>query len=111
MRDLVASAGGPLHPTENRTAWLYRIADTAGLHFRVVRAAWHGEQLSAETARKLKAAAERREHENDRDYHAIAGDLERIARALRTADAELCSPEIDALWDLARQVRGLTRRT
>lgn len=103
MRDLVMAAGGALHPSENRKAWFARIAEAAGVSIRVVRAAWHQEQLSEATAQKLKKAAERNEPSNH------AAHLDGLAELLRAKDAAFYQPQIDQLRDLARQLRSDNR--
>jgi len=103
MRELVISVGGNLRPSENRTAWLYRVATTAGLNYRLVRGAWHGEAISFETARKLKLAAEKKQNE----ARNTAARLESIAARLEKIDADFHRSQMDLLRDLAARYRNL----
>src|SRR5216684_6274988 len=64
LRELVAAIGGNRRPRETRADWLRRVAEAAGLHPRAVRGVWHSEpNISFETARRLKIAAEKRQNE------------------------------------------------
>jgi hypothetical protein len=103
MRDLVIAVGGPLLPGENRKGWLGRVAKWAGISPRVASAAFYGETSSRGAAAKLKAAAGRYEAEN------LARQFEHLAMSLNVRDADFHSPDVSALLDAARALRGLDR--
>lgn len=104
MKALLEAVGGDVRACENRTAWLHRIADAAGLHYRTVRAAWHGEILSFKTAYALKAAIKNEQFKQD-----VADRYEALARRLLKADPEFYRDAADAYFDLAGRVRGSDR--
>jgi hypothetical protein len=97
MRELVIAVGGNLRPTENRKSWLERVARVAGLSPRVVRAAWQNEQASRETRNKLQLAAAKNE----------LAALADLAELLRHRDEDFHRPEIAALVETLRRIRGL----
>jgi hypothetical protein len=103
MRRLMQVIGGDIGPYENRTTWLYRIAETTGLHYRVIRAVWHREQISKETAIALKKAAKKYEQQNN----SIAQRLEWRAVVLAEIDADFYRAEIDGFRQLAHRIRNL----
>lgn len=103
MRELLIAIGGDVRSNENRTSWLHRIAATAGLHYRVVRAVWHGESISRETARVLKLAA--KQHENFREN--AAARFENYAEILRKVDPEFYREAADTYLAVARRIRNL----
>jgi hypothetical protein len=101
MRDLVIAVGGPLEAAENRKGWLVRVSERAGISYRVVAAAFYGEQMGQETETKLKLAAGKYEAE------ILADRFEHLARSLRHRDADFHLADIAALVDAARALRGL----
>jgi hypothetical protein len=102
-RKLLEVIGGDLRPQENRTMWLYRIAKLTGLHYRVIRAVWHGETLSQETLRTLKQSV----RSND-DY--LVERLLWDAELLNQVDPELYRSEIDYRRQLADTIRRFSDR-
>src|SRR5258706_11279353 len=97
MRELVIAVGGNLRPTENRTSWLARVANAAGLSYRVVRAVWHEEQISQKTRNKLQLAAARNE------LQALAD----LAQLLRHGGADFFSRDIAELVHTLRKAGDL----
>jgi len=102
VRDLVMEIGGKLLAEENRTAWLHRVASLTNVHYRLVRAAWHREPVSKETARRLRTAAEKL-HRETRD---TAVRLQSIAENLERIDSEFYRQDVDALRSLAARYGG-----
>jgi hypothetical protein len=100
-RKLLEVIGGELRPNETTTTWLHRIGEAVGLEYRVVRAVWHGERLSRETAYKLKLAAK----DHDNINRTTIERLERSAQALLDADAEMFSEEAALRRQLASVLR------
>ena len=98
MRDLVIAIGGLMQPGENRKAWLTRVADAAGLHPRIVRAAFHQEPTSRIAAAKLKAAAENETSNIARQFDELAATVEMHASAIPGQHA-------DWLRSTAREIR------
>ena len=105
MRKLMEIIGGPVRASENRTTWLYRVADTIGIHYRVVRAVWYNEQLSKETALRIKQAAKRHHEINKR----IAERLDWNAAVLLEIDPDFYGEEAANYRELANVIRGLNR--
>ena len=103
MRRLIEVIAGDHRPFENVTTRLYRVAELTGLHYRVVRAVWHREQISNETALALKKAAKQYE----RTHETIATRLEWRAAVLMEIDADFYRHEADAFRELADRIRGL----
>lgn len=54
---LVAWIGGLQLPGENMARYWFRVSQRAGLGWRSVRAAWHGERVSKNARAKLEQAA------------------------------------------------------
>lgn len=88
-------------PNETKQRWLWRVAEIVGVEYRVIRAVWHGERLSRETAFRLKLAA--RDHENIN--RTVIERLERSAQSLLEADPEMFGEEAA----LRRQLAGVLR--
>jgi hypothetical protein len=101
MRELVIIIGGNHESVDQR---LRRVARAAGLHPRLVRGAWDRDpNISIETARKLKAAAEKKQNE----ARNTAARLESIAARLETIDPEFHRDQVDFIRDLATRHRNL----
>lgn len=100
MRNLVIAVGGPLEATESKKSYLWRVAEITGLSFRVIAAAFYGEQLSPQTEQKLKAAAGRHE------ARILASRFESLAQSLGTRDPDFHSADIDAFRQMAVRLRG-----
>ena len=105
MRKLMEVIGGPVRASENRVTWLYRVADTIGVHYRVARAVWYGEQISRETALRIKQAAKRHHEINTR----IAERLDWNATILLEIDADFYREEAANYRELATLIRNLNR--
>lgn len=103
VRKLLEVVGGDLRAGENRTSWLYRVADDVGVSYRVIKAVWWGERLTLETAYKLKRAAKLNEERNRR----IAERFEGFADSLCKNDEEFFRNEITYYRELARRIRNL----
>lgn len=97
MRDYVIAVGGPLRATENRKAWLARVADQAGLGFWVVHAVWHERQMSRQTKNKLIEAA-------GRDELNTIGNL---VEQLRHVDPTFHGPQIAPLLEEIDRIRAM----
>ncbi len=98
MRELVIAVGGNLLPAENRKAWLSRIAATAGLSYRVVRAAWHNEQISQETRNKLQRAAAQNEARRLQELY------ETLITRLQQVDSDFYREDVAALVNVLRRL-------
>jgi len=103
MRELVMSIAGNRHPRESMDDVLRRVAKAAGLSPRAVRGVWHREpNISFETARRLKIAAEKKQNEQQQ----IIDQLETLAARLETNDADFHRAHVDFLRALAAERRG-----
>ena len=105
-RTLIMEAGGPLRAGENRTAWLARIAQEAGVSDRTLRAAWYGERNAEQTIAKLKRAVSLNEY---RKYLETAVGLENLAFSLEEKNKNRFSLHIDVFRSCAGQIRALVR--
>lgn len=102
MRAMVRAVGGPLREGENRKAWIFRVATAVGSSYRVIAAAFYGEQMSLETKNKLALKAGHDESTT------LATQLEYLVGTLslrKDCDVET----IDALRRASRKLRGLGR--
>lgn len=95
-RRLIEVIGGDRRATENTETYLWRVAQTTKLHYRVVRAIWYGERISFESAYKLKQAAKKRN-----DY--ILDRLLWRRAVLMETDAEFFADEISQITKLVEQ--------
>lgn len=103
-RELIAAVAGPLEQFDNRKSWLSRAADEAGLTFRQVKAIFYSERKpNQKTIAKLKEAAGRYEAQR------LAERFEGLAHSLNVRDEDFHGPDIAALLNAARALRGLDR--
>lgn len=102
MRKLLEVIGGDIRRFETRDTWLWRVSRLTGLHYRVIRAIWHGEQISFESAYKLKLAAKKN------DEYLIDRLLWNRA-VLEEIDPEFYREQIDNLGHLADRIRGFSK--
>lgn len=103
MRKLLEVVGGEIRRYENRASWLWRVSRETGLHYRVIKAIWYGEQISVQSAYKLKLAA--RKH----DDHLIDRLLWNRT-ILQEIDPEFYREEIVRIGDLVTRIRDFDRK-
>lgn len=103
MRKLLEVIGGDIRRTENRETWLWRVSRTTGLHFRVIKAIFYGQQVSFESAYKLKQAAKK----ND-EY--IIDRLLWSREVLRETDPIEFRDQINHLSKLVDVIRDLSSK-
>lgn len=108
MRDLVLSVGGELRGSENRTAWLARIARSIGESHRTLQAAWWGELRPGHRVEwKLRAAVKTEaEKAGANELAELRNRLARLERALLQTDADFHQPQIDPMRDSVREASG-----
>lgn len=108
MRDAIAAVAGPRGWNETRESWLARAARRAGITCRTMKALWYGEIADPEhkAARRILEAAER---DGRAEAQQLADKFEIIARGINATDPDFHSPDVAALLNAARILRGLDR--
>jgi hypothetical protein len=102
-RDLIVAIGPTFAPGDRLKAFLCIIGKRAGLHPRVVHAAWAGEYASRRTTKKLQeAAAANATRQQALD---LAAQLETISVALRAVDASRAGTAGDVFDEAASHLR------
>ncbi len=105
MRRLVEAVAGPRTWSDTRQSWLNRAARRSGLSYRTIKGIWYGEITDESHAaiRILRRTAE------DTSPEILAQRLEALARGMVAADADFYRPDVRALIDAVRALRGLDR--
>ena len=105
MRELVAAVAGPIGFNENRKRWIERAAKYAGVSYRQAKSLFYGEITDPDhkAALRMKQAAGKYEAER------LAQQFESLADALNIRDADIHRPDVAALINAARALRGLDR--
>lgn len=104
-RALVEAVAGRRLVNDTRDSWIRRAARNAGTSYRQAKAIFYGEITDPyhPAVTRFKEAAGRDDAER------LAEQFEGLARALVARDPDFHSPEISALVDAARSLRGLDR--
>ncbi len=105
VRALIESVAGPRTWSDTRQSWLNRAARRSGLSFRTIKGIWYGEITDESHAaiRILRRTAA------DTSPEVLAQRLETIARGMVATDADFYRPDVRALIDTVRALRGLDR--
>lgn len=103
VRELVSTVAGPRLISDTRESWLRRAARNAGTPFRQAKALFYGEISDPHhrTIALFRDAAGRNEAKN------LAVQFESLAQALNVRDSDFHSPDVAALLNAARALRGL----
>lgn len=117
VRKEISIIAGPRDWGDTRESWLARVPrKVQTVTFRTVKGLWYGEITDPDhwAARDIRRAAELIERraeiiEGRKEATALASRFESIAGALNAKDANFHSPEVTALIDAARALRGLHR--
>jgi hypothetical protein len=93
-RELVRAVGGDMEPGEKLKGYIRRVAQTAGIGFRSVEAAWRDQYVSKNTANALRKAAT---HKAKNDDGVLIEKFEAWITAWEKLDPSYFGPDIAAL--------------
>lgn len=104
---IIGQVAGPMQSGDTRESWLARAARRSRVSYRQIKSLWYGQTLDPRTSVALSvlvAAKKARDEASD-----LASQFESIAGAMNATDADFFGPEVLALIDAARALRGLDR--
>jgi hypothetical protein len=106
-QEIVSEVAGPMQASDTRESWLSRAARRSRVSFRQIKALYYGQTKDPRTSVALGVlgAAEKARREASEQ----ASRFESLAGAMNASDADFFSPEVLALIDAARRLRGLDR--
>jgi hypothetical protein len=104
---IVSEVAGPMQSGDTRESWLSRAARRSRISYRQVKALYYGQTKDPRTsvAISVLSAADKARAEAS----ALASQFENLAGSLNAKDEDFYSPDVLALIDAARRLRGLDR--
>jgi hypothetical protein len=106
-QDEIQVIAGPKLSGDTKESWLARAARKAGITFRQCKALYYNETKDPKASvasSVLLASRQARE-----EAKSLASQFETLAGAMNAADEDFYSPDVLALIDAARVLRGLDR--
>lgn len=103
----IGQVAGPMGPNDTRESWLARAARKSRVSYRQIKALWYGQTVDPKTTVALGvllAAKKARDEASE-----LASQFESIAGSLNAKDQDFYSPDVLALIDAARALRGMAR--
>ena len=106
-QEIVSEVGGPMQPGDTRESWLARAARRSRISYRQIKALYYGQTKDPRTsvAIGVLSAADKARAEAS----ALASQFENLAGSLNAKDEDFYSPDVLALIDAARRLRGMDR--
>lgn len=96
-----------MQASDTRESWLARVARRSGVSYRQIRSLYYGQSKDPRTsiAVKVLGAADKARAEASE----LASRFENLAGSLNAKDENFFSPDVLALLDAARRLRGMAR--
>jgi hypothetical protein len=106
-QQIVTEVGGPMQANDTRESWLSRAARRSRVSYRQIKALYYGQTKDPRTSVALGvlSAAEKARKEASE----LASRFESLAGAMNASDEDFFGPDVLALIDAARRLRGLDR--
>jgi hypothetical protein len=106
-QQIVTEVAGPMQASDTRESWLARAARRSRISYRQIKALYYGQTKDPRTSVALGvlSAADKARAEAS----ALASQFENLAGSLNAKDEDFYSPDVLALIDAARRLRGLDR--
>ena len=106
-QQIVGEVAGPMQANDTRESWLSRAARRSRISYRQIKALYYGQTKDPKTSVALGvlSAAEKARAEASE----LASKFENLAGSLNAKDQDFYSPDVLALIDAARRLRGLDR--
>lgn len=106
-QQIVTEVAGPMQANDTRESWLARAARRSRISYRQIKALYYGQTKDPRTSVALGvlSAADKARAEAS----ALASQFESLAGSLNAKDEDFYSPDVLALIDAARRLRGMDR--
>lgn len=103
----ISEVAGPMKNSDTRESWLARAARRSRISYRQIKALYYGQTKDPRTsiAIGVLSAADKARAEAS----ALASQFENLAGSLNAKDEDFYSPDVLALIDAARRLRGTDR--